>query len=140
MTKNQYKLFGAFNMYGIIPDAVYPIFENNEKYYFQNSNDGTEINSFVEVKVDCLSLIKPLNLETIYKMPTLKTDVSIGDIPLYVLQFNEEDYLVSNFLNFYESLQEANVDSETLNKAVSKVKEEIDLAKSLIKKKEKKVN
>lgn len=31
---NQYKLVGTMNMFDIVPDFVYPVFESQGKYYF----------------------------------------------------------------------------------------------------------
>ena len=59
--ENRYKLIGTMNMFGIVPDFVYPIFENNGKYYFENSYNSLEIDSFYEIcEEKKISRIKPL--------------------------------------------------------------------------------
>ena len=45
----QYKLVGTMNIFGLIPDFVYPIFESKGKYFFQNSDNCLNIDSFDEI-------------------------------------------------------------------------------------------
>ena len=45
----QYKLFGTMNMFDFVPDFVYPVFEKNGEYYFQNSDNSMEIDSFYKI-------------------------------------------------------------------------------------------
>lgn len=47
--RNDYKLIGLINISGNIPNFLIPIFEKNDRYYFQNSENGIKIDSFDEI-------------------------------------------------------------------------------------------
>ena len=56
---NKYKLIGFINLFGVIPDFVFPVFENEGEYYFQHGNND-RIEEFEKVKGDLYKQIIPL--------------------------------------------------------------------------------
>ena len=56
---NKYKLIGFINLFGVIPDFVFPVFENEGEYYFQHGNND-RIEEFEKVKSDLYKQIIPL--------------------------------------------------------------------------------
>ena len=56
---NAYKLVGFINMLDIRPGFVYPVFENEGKYYFQHGVNNT-LFRFEEVREDVMDRLIPL--------------------------------------------------------------------------------
>lgn len=133
--KNKYKLFGMMNMFGFIPDFVYPVFENNGKYYFQNSDNSLEIDSFHEIiGENHIKMIRALTFP-INKLLKIKDYYIVGDEPLVVFQMNENDYFIGTSEEFLEFTKHITIENEMLYKGVSDFQNEIKLAKSLRKEK-----
>lgn len=133
--KTRYKLIGTMNMFGIVPDFVYPIFENNGKYYFQNSYNSLEIDSFYEIcEEKKISIIKPLT-SSFNKLINVKEYYTIGDEPLVAFQTSEEKYFIGTGDVFCEFIKDIKIDNEILSKSINDFQKEIKLAKSLKRKK-----
>lgn len=138
LTKNKvtrYKLIGTMNMLDIVPDFVHPIFENNGKYYFQNSYNSLEIDSFYEIcEEEKISRIKPLT-SSFNKLINVKEYYTIGDIPLVAFQTSDEKYFIGTGDVFCEFIKDIKIENEILSKSINDFKNEIKLAKSLKRKK-----
>lgn len=129
--KSGYKLFGIMNMFRFIPDFVYPVFENNGKYYFQSSDNGLEIDSFQEIiSENHIKMTRALTF-SINKLLKIKDYYVVGDEPLVVFQINENDYFIGTSEEFLEFTRHITIENEMLYKGVSDFKNEIKLAKSL---------
>ena len=59
---NAYKLVGFINMLDLRPGFVYPVFENNGKYYFQHGINNT-LFRFVEVQENVMDKLIPLTAD-----------------------------------------------------------------------------
>lgn len=119
------------NIIDIIPDFVYPIFESNGKYYFQNSNNNIEIDSFDEIiNEKYISKIKPLNL-SFNKLVNIKEYYEIGDEPLVAFQLNENTYFIGKSDDFNEFIKEVKIEDEKLSKDIHNFQNEIKSAKTL---------
>ena len=133
--KTRYKLIGTMNMFDIVPDFVYPIFENNGKYYFQNSYDSLEIDSFYEIcEEKKISRIKPLTF-TFNKLINVKEYYTIGDEPLVAFQTSKEKYFIGTGDVFCEFIKDIKIEKEILSKEINDFQNEIKLSKSLKSKK-----
>lgn len=131
--KNKYKLFGTMNMFDLVPDFVYPVFESNGKYYFQNSDNSIEIDSFHEIYGEKhINKIKPLALSF---NASKKEYYRVGDEPVVAFQTDKENYFVGTSDNFNEFIQGINIKNDILSKIIFEFQDEIKSAKSLKKKK-----
>ncbi len=104
MQEKRYKLYGFMNLFNITPDFVYPIFENNGKYYFQNSSNYTEIEEFEQVQDNYLKLIKPLTT-TISQLVNVKEYYTIEDEPVIGFQFNPHNVYLGDPFVFYNLIE-----------------------------------
>lgn len=133
--KNQYKLFGTMNMFDFLPDFVYPVFENNGKYYFQNSDNSIEIDSFYEIcGEEHINRIRPL-ASSFNKLINVKEHYTVGDEPLVAFQTSEENYFIGTSDVFNEFIKDIKIENQILSKTITDFQNEIKLAKSLKKKK-----
>ena len=86
---NAYKLVGFINMLDIRPGFVYPVFENEGKYYFQHGVNN-QLFRFVEVRADLMDNLMPvkgnadisITLESnpIYAYQKRNGSIKFGDI------------------------------------------------------------
>ena len=133
-SKNKYKLFGTMNMFDFVPDFVYPVFENNGKYYFQNSDNSIKIDSFYEIcGEEHISKIKPLT-SSFNKLINVKEHYVVGDEPLVAFQTSEEKYFIGTSDVFNEFIKDIKIENKILSEMITDFQNEIKLAKSLQKK------
>ena len=122
-------------MFEFIPDFVYPVFENSGKYYFQNSDNGLEIDSFHEIiGENHIKMIKALTYP-INRILKIKDSYIVGDKPLVIFQMNENDYFIGTTEEFLEFTKHITIENEMMNKGISDFQTEINEAKSLRKQK-----
>lgn len=103
-----YNFFGILNMFDICPDFVFPIFERNGIYFFEDVNEDTgKIKDFIPVKQDAIYLIKSSKNFKLSK--TLDSSFSIGSLALIAFQLSDS-YLrigtiseLKSFLLTYET-------------------------------------
>ena len=93
MKKETYKLVGIFNMFDIIPDFVYPVFEREGKYFFQDANEeghtiNSPIESFVQIKESAIEKIKLLTDFVV--CGNKETDFEVGSKILHIFQIDKE--------------------------------------------------
>ena len=128
---NQYKLVGTMNMFDIVPDFVYPVFESQGKYYFQNSDNSLEIDSFLEVDEEKTeSKIKPLT-SSFNELAGLKEHYTVGDEALVAFQTSEGKCFIGTSDNFNEFIKDIEIEDEIISKQIADFQNEIKLAKSL---------
>lgn len=88
-----YKLYGIINLFDLIPDYVFPIFERDGALYFENCSDEEHIDEFYEIRSkSVLSRIKPL--EVISYDGDTESEYEIGKTPIIGLQYEENKYFI----------------------------------------------
>ena len=110
---DEYKLVGFLNVFGIIPDFVYPVFEKNNIYYYQ---DGTKtaIKRFIPIKNNDISRIsffkefQQLNFEA----PSFV--VKLNSPPLDAFQPNSDTIVCGTAPYLSEYLSTYNTDNKVL--------------------------
>ena len=65
--QENYRLIGIMDMFGIVPNFVFPVFEKDKKYYFMTGDEAT-------LKVEDFLLIKESAVERIIFINNLKTN------------------------------------------------------------------
>ncbi len=119
----QYELCGFLNMFDIVPDFVYPIFRNDNIFYFQDGENDI-INNFVPVKPSIYARIHKIGTcETIIG---IKSEIaSINSKPLYAFQVNESEIVCgkSDFiLDFFTNYSTDNpILEEEINDLISEI-------------------
>lgn len=106
----RYKLYGFMNLFDIIPCFVYPIFQYNNKYYFQEGENDKLI-GFVPVKLSAYAMIHKIK-DYKYIVGIKDTILSISSKPLYAFQTNKDKIVcgMSDFiLSFFEYYQTDNI-------------------------------
>lgn len=78
----EYKLIGFINLFDVIPDFVYPVFECGGEYYFQHGKND-QIEEFELVRSDIHSKIVPL-------MASESTTITIESNPIYAFQSDDK--------------------------------------------------
>jgi len=91
---SRYKLIGFLNMFNIVPDFVYPIFEQSGQFYFQ-SGAHDKIDNFVQVKCEMYPRIS--HIEYKGQQMTRKGYVITKDSkPLYAFQIGQNKFVFGN--------------------------------------------
>lgn len=130
----QYKLFGTMNMFDFVPDFVYPVFEKNGEYYFQNSDNSMEIDSFYKICGEKhIERIKPLTF-SFNKLINVKEYYAVGDEPLVAFETSEEKYFIGTSDVFNEFIKDIKIENEVLSEIIADFQNEVKLAKTLRKK------
>ena len=109
--ENKYKLVGFLNMFSVIPDFVYPVFECDEdkKLYFQREEDKDLSKSlgFVLIKEDALD--KVVFLENMnHNQKNTQVISSIHSELIFGFHVSENEVVFGNyeyFKNFFETFQ-----------------------------------
>lgn len=103
-----YNFFGILNMFDICPDFVFPIFERNGIYFFEDVNEDTgKIKDFIPVKQDAVRLIKKTDEFELSKIQSKY--FCIGSPALVAFQVNESYLQIGTiselkvFLSTYET-------------------------------------
>lgn len=105
-----YKLVGILDLFGVVPNFVYPVFEKNSQYYFLVCDKNfKEIERFEPVKSSCISKIVFLsNLKTNMFQ---QTDFSKNSEPVFAFQLSENEVFIapiSEAANFFEAFKTEN--------------------------------
>lgn len=134
MEKNNYRLVGIINIFGIYPAFVYPIFEKDGKYYLQHSEVNV-IDCFVETsKNKRLSMV---HYSEINPNLNIKNIFTIGDEPIFAFQVDKNNVFISEIDDFIEFINIFQTDDHVLSEQISEFIDEVKLRKALTKKKAK---
>lgn len=103
----KYKLIGFLNMFNIIPDFVFPVFEFNGDLFFQEG-ENDKIKGFNPAKSDIRTRIIPVVPNSISNIGINLFDISLD--PIYAFQTEEQVvYGTSTFLRqFFETYSPKN--------------------------------
>ena len=127
----QYKLVGTMNIFGLIPDFVYPIFESKGKYFFQNSDNCLNIDSFDEIygenNINRINLLDTANNRLI----GIKECYSIGDEPVIAFQFSQDDYFIGTIDGFNNIMKDIKFEDQILSEDITDFLNEVKMAKVL---------
>lgn len=103
----KYKLIGFLNMFNIVPDFIFPVFEFNGDLFFQEGENDT-IKSYSPAKSSIRTRIIPVVSNTISDIGSSLFDISSD--PIYAFQTEERVvYGTSSFLRqFFEEYSPTN--------------------------------
>lgn len=103
----KYKLIGFLNMFNIVPDFVFPVFEFNGDFFFQEG-ENDKIKSYSPAKSSIRTKIIPVVSDTISNIRSSLFDISSD--PIYAFQTEEQVvYGTSAFLQqFFETYSPTN--------------------------------
>lgn len=112
-TNETYKLVGFMNLFDIVPDFVYPVFQSSEDhlFYFQDANEETlTLDGFCLISDSHCSRITFFN-DSIKTNKFSSTESSIGSKPIFAFQVSK------NFvqIGFYKDLKKFFKSFETTN-------------------------
>lgn len=112
----KYKLIGFLNLFDVIPDFVYPVFENDGLYYFQDEYHG-KIIDFVLVKSSVHSMITKKNE---YKKILGKENVvlEIGSKPIYSFQLEKNKIVCGEDVHMLKFFQTYTTDNKAIKKEI----------------------
>lgn len=117
MKNDCYKFIGVINFFGVCPDFVYPIFENDGKYYFQKTN-YTIITSFSEIKDTLhINMINFLD-EDITMFINIKNQYYVGEEAIVAFQANSNKFFVSNTSSFVSFISKFTTDDHILREEI----------------------
>lgn len=121
-------------MFDFVPDFMYPVFEKNGEYYFQNSDNSMEIDSFYKICGEKhIERIKPLTF-SFNKLINVKEYYAVGDEPLVAFRTSEEKYFIGTSDVFNEFIKDIKIENEVLSEIIADFQNEVKLAKTLRKK------
>ena len=114
-----YKLAGILNLFNVLPDFVYPVFEKNNQYYFMIGDEDT-LNTEGYIPVIGDDVIK-----RIAKISDLKTneirqvDFTKESKPFFGFQLSETEVFFGFFEEIKEFLQNFETQDEILKEEIA---------------------
>lgn len=112
----KYKLIGFLNLFGVIPDFVYPVFENDGLYYFQDEYHGKVID-FVLVKSSVHSMITKTN-EYKQILGIRKAVLEIGSKSIYSFQIEKNKIVCGEDVDMLKFFQTYTTDNKAIKKEI----------------------
>jgi len=128
--KIKYNLIGVITSLNECADFVRPVFECNDKYYFQYGKNGI-INTFKEIPKQLKNRVILLNQINVSTNINLKKEYLVGDEPIIALRIDRKNYFISDINNFILFIKEYKTEDEML-------KEDIDMLIDCVNRKNKK--
>lgn len=117
-----YEMVGFLNMFDIVPDFVYPVFERNRKdnkYYFQSENEETlTIEHFIPIKE--LYIDKIIFFKNGINVSECRTrQVTLGSEPIFAFQYAEDHIQVGNHEELKEFFKNFKTEYKSIQKEIS---------------------
>ena len=113
----EYKLVGILNMFNLLPDFIYPIFEKDNKYYLLTGDMKTKtIETFKKVKeskVDDITFIK--DMKTNIKDEIILT---ISSSPIFGFQTSKDEVYFGKYEEMVKFLREFETDDKLLKEQI----------------------
>ena len=131
----KYKLIGFLNLFDIVPDFVYPVFENEDLYYFQDECNGIVID-FVLVKSSVYPMIIKID-ECKHNLGIKKTVLEIGSKSIYAFQMEKGKIICGESILMLKFFTTYSTNNEFLKKEIAVFKRELSNSEGVNKKKEK---
>lgn len=113
-----YKLCGFLNLFDVIPDFVFPIFEHAGEFYFQHGKENT-VEEFIKVKKEVLPRI--INLRDGVVIP-----ISIGSELIYAFQSDDTTLEYGEAAYLKAKLKGFTTDDAILKKQIQVFFEDVD--------------
>ena len=111
MDEKKYKLMGIYNDCGIVPNNVYPVFEDeNKELYLGLTNDDMNENNtyyftnFQKMSSDAVKYVKSLSKYTV-KVETTQEYFQIGDISIYGIEMEDKALYIGTIDKYLEFLK-----------------------------------
>lgn len=112
-----FRLVGVMNMFGIVPDFVYPIFEKDNQYYFITGDEET-------LKTEGFEVVKESAIKRIVWLSELKTnefeprEFNKESEPIFAFQVSGTEVYIGVFKEIEDFLQTFETDDRILKKQI----------------------
>ena len=113
----KYKLIGFVNLFNVIPDFVYPVFEFGGDYFFQHGKND-KIEEFEKVRDDICSKIIPLT-------DNADTTITVESNPVYAFQNDDKTIRYGHVSYMKEYLLTVNTEDCILRKEIKDFFDEV---------------
>ena len=113
----QYKLVGVLNLYEVVPDFVYPIFEKDKKYYFLVICEK-------ELKIKGFEMENTSAIKRIKFLDNIKSNLSEEIIltkesePIFAFQLSYEHVHIGFYKEFKQYFDKYEADNEVLKSII----------------------
>lgn len=118
-----YRLVGFLNLFDIVPDFVYPVFENNDLYYFQDEHNG-KIIDFVLVKSSVYPMVTKTN-EYKRVLGIKKTVLQIGSKSIYAFQIERGKIICGERMLMLKFFTTYSTNNEILKREIAVFRQEL---------------
>lgn len=121
--KEGYLLIGTLNLLNV-PGFVFPIFKKDNKYYFQNAENGQVINSFEEItREEIIKLIKVLK-KSKFHLKNIKMVYNVGDAPIAAYLYDDKLF-ISDTTSMIEYLDSLDIKNEIFLHEIEVFKDDV---------------
>lgn len=115
--QDNYKLVGILNLFDIVPDFVYPIFERDNQYYFITGDQEA-------LKTEGFEVLKDAAVKRIIRLSDLKInefkqrEFSKESTPIFAFQVSAREVYLGFFEEIKEFLKNLETEDEILKRAI----------------------
>lgn len=131
----RYRLIGFLNLFDMVPDFVYPVFENDGLYYFQDEKNG-KIIDFVLVKSSVYSMITKID-KCKQILGIKKAILEIGSKSVFAFQIEKSKVVCGEDVYMFKFFQRYIAENEFIRKEIAVFKEELSNSEEVNKYREK---
>ena len=121
----EYKLIGSLDIFGVLPDIIWPIFEKDGKYYFQHCENYITIEEFAEMDYKCEEVVM---IEENYPV---KRYYKLGDEPVVAFKLDNDNIFFGTFDEFNLFIKDINIEDEMLLERITRLQENAAMARKL---------
>ena len=115
--QENYRLVGILNLFDVVPDFVYPIFEREGRYYFITGDEET-------LKTEGFEQVSERGVERIVWLSELKTnecklrEFNNESEPIFAFQVSETEVYIGVFKEIRDFLETFETDDRILKKEI----------------------
>ena len=125
-----YKLVGVLNLLDVVPEIVYPVFENkldnSKKLFVQHKGDPIESFDFLLNK-ELITHVKPLESFNLVS-PKITKEFKVGDESIIGYQYDDKNLFIGTIPELIQHAEETN--DETMKERINVVLEFYNLKNS----------
>ena len=115
--QEKYKLSGFINMFNVIPDFIFPVFEKKGIFFFETGDETTlKLEEFIEVKQSCIDKI--VFISNFKTNLSGEVEISLGSAPIFGFQVSEDYIFIGDFEEIKKFLMSYETDDEILKKQI----------------------
>lgn len=120
----EYKLFGFLNMFKLIPDFVFPVYEQENVLYIQEG-ERNKLCAIAPLKKELCYRVVPKSEYTNFNCLARHLNITITSSPKYAFQISEKDIIYGDSKVILEYLEQFHSNDEILKQEIADFRDDV---------------